>query len=76
MPEEVIEGSAEEVAPETAPDSAPPNAVVIVKTVSDDGTISTDVTTSGTVQATEVQTLIELGLRSWRSKIGLDKPAT
>lgn len=63
---EVIEGKAEEIPPQ-------PNAVVILKSVGDDGSITTDVTTSGEVQATEVQTLIELGLRSWRAKIGLDK---
>lgn len=62
----VIDGKAEEVETPTL------DAVVIVKTVSDDGTISTDVQSNGNVQATEVQTLIEMGLRSWRAKIGLD----
>lgn len=57
---------AENEATEKAPD-----AVIIMKTVGPDGSINTDVAPLGDVQATEVQTLIELGLQSWRKKIGL-----
>ncbi len=50
----------------------PLDVVLIVKRLGPDGSISADVATNGAVQATEVQTLIELGLKSWRKKIGLD----
>ncbi len=56
----------EETTPET-----PLDAVIIVKRLNDDGTIATDVLTNGSVLATEVQTLIEMGLKAWRQKIGL-----
>lgn len=48
----------------------PPNAVLIVR-VEDDQGIHTEVVTLGDVKATEVATIIELGMRSWRAKIGL-----
>jgi len=85
---DVIEGTATELPPEEAkpagpgiPDApqdipepeAPLDAVVVVKSVDDNGTISTDVVINGNVQATEVATLLEMALPSWRKKIGLDK---
>jgi len=56
---------------EETPDAEQPNAVLVVKIQDEDGSISTDVIPTGNVQATEVQTLIELGLVAWRQKIGL-----
>lgn len=63
MPDEEIEVTQE---------SAPPlNAVIVIKTVDDDGTIRVDPIVQGNVQATEVQTLLELGVQRWRQRIGL-----
>lgn len=56
--------------PEKA-EEVPLNAVVIIKNTDDKGNIGTEVVSQGDVLATEVQTLIELGLASWRVKIGL-----
>lgn len=44
--------------------------VLVIKT-KDDGAIKTDVQIVGEVEPTEVQTLLELGVLSWRQKIGL-----
>lgn len=76
---EPIEGNAVDLDPaeQTAAPSPPPepplNAVVILRNIDADGNVTTDVATNGNVAATEVQTLIELGLQSWRKKIGLDR---
>lgn len=50
---------------------APVSAVVVVKTVDAEGNISTEIVLQGEVQATEVQTLLELAVRGWRQRIGL-----
>jgi hypothetical protein len=60
---EVIEGT------ETPKD---PDAVVIVKITDDRGNVSTAVQTLGDLQATEVQTIIEIGLKGWRDQLGLN----
>lgn len=67
QPQETIEQLETEAPQEPALD-----AVIIVKKIDDAGSIVTDVITNGSVQATEVQTLIEVGLQSWRKKIGLE----
>jgi hypothetical protein len=51
--------------------SAVPNGVIVIKSVADDGSITTEVSPLGNVQATEIQTLLELGVQSWRRQIGL-----
>jgi hypothetical protein len=56
--------------PEEAPQQA--NGVLIVRIDQEDGGIKTDVIPVGDARATEVSTLIELGLAAWRAKIGLD----
>lgn len=48
----------------------PESVVIIFKRKDSAGNISTVVSHQG-VEATEVQTLIELGLLSWRKQIGL-----
>ena len=48
----------------------PPNAVLILRIEDEEG-IKTDVVPLGDVKATEVATILELGMRSWRAKIGL-----
>ena len=48
----------------------PLNAVIIVRKETDAG-VETEVFLNGDVKATEVQTIIELGLGSWRTKLGL-----
>lgn len=48
-----------------------PDAVLILKKQNADGGIDTQAVPLGNVQATEVATLIELGLQSWRKAIGL-----
>lgn len=56
-------------------DAAPPqeevDGVIILRIKTEEGNIATDVGPLGSVEADQVQTLIELGLKSWRSKIGL-----
>lgn len=55
-----------------APSEAPPmDAVIIVRMKTPQGDITTDVIAQGNVEADQVQTLIELGLKTWRAKIGL-----
>lgn len=46
------------------------DAVLVLKKVEGDS-ISTEVQPLGDVQATEVQTLLELGVKRWRNQIGL-----
>ncbi len=48
-----------------------PDGVVVLKKVKDDGSIYTEVSPIGKAQATEVQTLLELGVIGWRKQIGL-----
>ena len=62
---EVIEGNAEEVEQPAAP-----NGVFVIKVVDDKGNISTDLQTTGNVQATEVQTILELAIVRWREQLG------
>lgn len=50
------------------------DAVIVVKEATPDGGISTKVLTNGNVQATEVQTLLELAVLGWRDQIGLGQP--
>ncbi len=47
------------------------DVVLVIKRVAENGSISAEVVTNGNVLATEVQTLIELGLKNWREQIGL-----
>jgi hypothetical protein len=47
------------------------DGVVVIKRTDKDGSISTDVVLNGRVLPTEAQTLLELGVQSWRQKIGL-----
>lgn len=69
---------AEDAAPEVteeAPQEQPAEpvlpAVVVVKNTDESGNITVSVVPHGGVLATEVQTLLELALPSWREKIGL-----
>lgn len=48
-----------------------PNAVLVIKTVGEDGGIGTSIQVLGNVQITEVQTLLELGLKAFRNDVGL-----
>jgi hypothetical protein len=48
-----------------------PDAVVVHKVVDEDGNITTEVSIVGSVQPTEVQTLLELATLGWRARIGL-----
>lgn len=49
-----------------------PAAVIVVRTVSPDGTVKAEVADlQGDVQITEVQTILELAVRGWRQRIGL-----
>jgi hypothetical protein len=47
------------------------DAVVVIRTPTEDGGYKTDITTTGDVRITEVETLMKLGLRGWLDKIGL-----
>lgn len=63
----VPDAAEEEVEPEA------PQAVIVFKITDDSGNISTDVQPINGLQPTEVQTILELGVGSWRAKIGLDR---
>lgn len=54
-----------------AADQTPPNGVFIEKAVTEDGNLQVNVAPVGNVQVTEVQTLIEVGLKTFREQIGL-----
>jgi hypothetical protein len=56
---------------ESEAESTPLDGVFVTKVVDEHGNIGTDVMINGTVQATEVQTLLELAVRGWRKRIGL-----
>lgn len=60
-------------ATETEPQE-PLNAVIVIKEETSDGGIQTKVMTNGSIQATEVQTLLELAVIGWRDQIGLGQP--
>lgn len=47
------------------------DAVIVVKTKQDDGSINTEIMIQGEVELTEVQTILELAVRGWRKRIGL-----
>jgi hypothetical protein len=48
------------------------NGVFVIKRTSEQtGEISTEVMLNGAIQPTEVQTLLELAVKSWRRQIGL-----
>lgn len=49
----------------------PLDGVFVAKVVDEHGNIGTEVMMNGEVQATEVQTLLELAVRGWRKRIGL-----
>lgn len=67
---EVIEGTAVEV--EAAPPTAEPplNAVLVIRE-ENNGQIETKVVVNGDVRATEVETLLKLGLQGWQKQIGV-----
>lgn len=50
------------------------DAVVVVKEKRPDGGINTKVLLNGSIEATEVQTLLELAVLGWRDQIGLGQP--
>lgn len=57
--------------PETAEDGQPPLVgVLVIKERSPNGDINVRVDPAG-VEPTEVQTLLEFGLRAWRERLGL-----
>lgn len=70
---EVLEGEAVEVedAPVNAADEQPLNAVIVVKIEDENGNIGTNVIPNGDVRPTEIQTLLELAINSWREQIGV-----
>lgn len=52
------------------PPEEKPDAVVIFKRTDDEGNVTTAVQPLGDVKITEIQTLIELGLRGFREQLG------
>lgn len=60
-----------EAAAAVTEDDQPLDAVIIVKTVTPDGNFGTSIVLNGNIQPTEVQTLIEFGLKGWRNQLGL-----
>lgn len=47
-----------------------PTVIILVER-GDDGKIDTDVVAQGDVRATEIETVLKMGLNKWRQKIGL-----
>lgn len=60
-----------EVDQQSQEDDTPFNGVVIVREFNEDGGVGTKVILSGNVKPTEVQTIIDLGLKGWREQIGV-----
>lgn len=54
-----------------ASEEQPLNAVIVVKVEDEDGNIGTNVIPNGDVRPTEIQTLLELAINSWREQIGV-----
>jgi hypothetical protein len=71
QPEAAISPEAAVEQPEGPEVDQPLDAVIVVKTVSEDGTLGVKVVPNGSVQVTEVQTLLEIGLKNFREQIGL-----
>lgn len=49
----------------------PLDAVIVVKQIEPDGSLTTNVLTNGNVQQTEIETLLGLGLKAWRAHLGV-----
>lgn len=58
-----------------APQEAQVDGVLVRKEVGPEGNLSVSVQPIGNVQITEVQTLLELGVRYFREQVGLDRLA-
>lgn len=56
---------------EAAPDEQVPNAVIVHRMVDEQGNIQTEVAPVGDVQVTEIQTILELGIKRFRQQAGL-----
>ncbi len=52
-------------------EETPLSGVILARKEDADGNISVDVFPNGDVKADQVATLIEIGLKSWRARIGL-----
>jgi hypothetical protein len=66
------EAAETEAAPNVAPEAPEmPDAVLVTKNTDEQGNITVEVSPVGNVQATEIQTILELGVARWRSMIGL-----
>lgn len=75
MPEEhdTVEGTATDISDaETVTEETVPSAIFITKEKDENGKITANVGVQGTgIEVTEVQTLLEMGVFNWRTKIGL-----
>lgn len=69
--ERKTEQEAAEAAEAAASPEQNPNGVFIEKVVGEGGNVQVNVAPIGNVQITEVQTLVEIGLRTFRDQIGL-----
>lgn len=69
MPRKPVEPETPEQTDEDAPQEL--DAVVVTKVKDAEGNITTEVSLLGDVLATEVQTLLELGIKGWRKANGL-----
>ncbi len=47
------------------------DAVSVVRTITEGGGVHTEIVVQGDIRATEVSTILELGLARWREQIGL-----
>lgn len=66
-----MEDEKTEVPSDELPPEQPLAAVIVVKRIDEDGTITPEVTFQGDIRPTEVQTLLETGVLRWRQQIGL-----
>lgn len=57
--------------PEEQPAADPLDAIIVVRETNAEGGIDTRVILNGDVRATEVETLLKLGLQGWQRQIGV-----
>jgi len=62
----------EDLAVEPEPQEQPADAVIVIKTTDENGNLRPVIQTSGGVQITEVQFLLEAGIQVFRKELGFD----
>lgn len=76
-PPESVEGAPPEITDGVAPmpASEAPNAVIVHRSFGDDGRLRVSLGVLGDVKPTEIQTILEAGVKQVRVDLGIDKPS-